>query len=224
MDPVEALGTAYGDLADLLDGLADDQLLAATRCRGWTVADLAFHLLLDAQRALVAAATPAEAAADRDAVTYWLAEGAGDPAGALQHAWYVRRAAAAYGSPRALLAQWRETSAAAVRAVRAAPWPVLATQGHRLRRDDLAATLVAEAAAHHLDLVVDLPGAPGPAGPVLGELLRALDGLAGRAGGRAPAWDPVRWALVATGREAPTAAERSGLDALGLAGHLPLLS
>ncbi|RJK96318.1 maleylpyruvate isomerase N-terminal domain-containing protein [Vallicoccus soli] len=185
------------------------------------VADLVAHLLLDAQRALRAAATPADGPPDTDAVTYWRAEGApDDPAGALAHAWHVRRAASAYARPDGLLAVWRDTAAAAVRAVAAAP-PVVATQGHRLRRDDLVATLCAEAAAHHLDLVVDLPGAPGPSPDVLAALVRALDGLAALAGGAPPAWAPERWALVGTGRERPTAAEAAGLGPL--AGRLPLL-
>ena len=40
--------------------LPDDDLRRPTRCSGWTVADLVYHLLLDAQRALVTFASPTD--------------------------------------------------------------------------------------------------------------------------------------------------------------------
>jgi hypothetical protein len=41
-----------------------------TRCAGWSVGDLVFHVLADAQRALVAVATPAQPPPDRSFVTW----------------------------------------------------------------------------------------------------------------------------------------------------------
>jgi hypothetical protein len=43
-----------------------------------------------------------------------------------------------------------------------APYPVVATQGHVITVPDLAATLVVEATIHHLDMIAELPAAPGP--------------------------------------------------------------
>jgi hypothetical protein len=42
--------------------LDEDVGWQTTRCTGWTVRDLAFHLLEDARRALVALHTPANSA------------------------------------------------------------------------------------------------------------------------------------------------------------------
>jgi hypothetical protein len=68
---LEALRIAYGDLAALAVSLDEAASWRPTGCAGWTVRDLVFHLLGDAQRALVALATPAPGPADRNAITYW---------------------------------------------------------------------------------------------------------------------------------------------------------
>jgi hypothetical protein len=56
-----------------------------------------------------------------------------------------------------LAAEWRETSAAAVRAALAHPPPAVATQGHTLATGDFIDTLVVEAAVHYLDLTLSMP-------------------------------------------------------------------
>src|SRR5437879_4052600 len=136
-----------------------------TRCAGWAVADVLYHQLLDARRALRTFASPSDAPADRDDVSYWAdyAPG-GQDGGAVHaaesavHARYVRIAAAAY-PPGTLAWEWSETAAAACRAARACGHPAVTTQGHVLIVADFAATLVVEAAVHYLDLIVALPGA-----------------------------------------------------------------
>ena len=61
--------------------LTDDDLLRATRCRGWVVADVLHHLLEDARRALVTFASPVAGPSDVDHVSYWPAfPGSGEPA------------------------------------------------------------------------------------------------------------------------------------------------
>lgn len=64
--------SAYADLTELACSLDEGASWRSTACAGWTVRDLFQHLLNDAQRALVALATPAEGPADQDATTYWL--------------------------------------------------------------------------------------------------------------------------------------------------------
>ncbi|MCW3840297.1 maleylpyruvate isomerase N-terminal domain-containing protein [Micromonospora yasonensis] len=64
---------AYDGITAVVSGLDDADLQRPTRCRGWLVADLLFHVLCDAQRALVALASPAEGPADVDDVSYWRA-------------------------------------------------------------------------------------------------------------------------------------------------------
>ena len=55
----------------MIEPLDDATGWQPTRCAGWTVRDLVYHLVGDAQRALVAVHTPTAAEADVDAVTYW---------------------------------------------------------------------------------------------------------------------------------------------------------
>src|SRR5580693_1205005 len=127
---VERLAAIYGQVTELADGLTPASAMLPSRCSAWTVQDVLYHQLLDARRALVAFATPSAAAPDVDAVTYWqpFVASCDDAA---RHARYVRIAAAAYEVPM-LAADWRRTSAAAVRAALACPHDAIATQGHTL--------------------------------------------------------------------------------------------
>jgi uncharacterized protein (TIGR03083 family) len=219
-DPVEALADAYDGITRVVADLPDTDLLRPTRCRGWLVADLLQHVLADAQRALVTFATPADGPPDVDHAGYWARNhAAGDPDASAAHAAWVRRTAAAYSRPSGVVAVWRDTAPAAVRAARAAgPATHVATQGHVLTVPDFVATLVTEAVVHHLDLVVDLPGAP-PPGPAATQV--ALATLAVLAGGLPPAWDDAEALLKAAGREPLTDADRQALGAR--ATRFPLL-
>jgi uncharacterized protein (TIGR03083 family) len=128
-----------------LDG---QELSRPSRCLGWTRADLLYHLLLDAQRALVTFATPTAGLADVDFVSYWAPFRAGSE-GYDAHARLVRRAAAAYSSDLLIVAQWRETAAAAAHAAAALSTEAkLATQEHVLAAGDFLATLAVEATIH----------------------------------------------------------------------------
>jgi len=215
----KSLRLAYDGITGVVDGLPDDHLLRATRCLGWTVADLLFHVLCDAQRALVALATPHPGPADVDRVTYWtpFRPGAGDSAG---HAWWVRRSAGAFDRPGGVVRLWSETAAAAVRAgTNADPGGFVVTQGHVLAVPDFLATLVTEAAVHHLDLTVDLPGAVAPDAAALAIAADTLDGLLGAA--RPPSWDARTYLLKGTGR-LPLADDRATLGPAAAA-RFPLL-
>ncbi|WP_299052863.1 maleylpyruvate isomerase N-terminal domain-containing protein [uncultured Nocardioides sp.] len=213
------LAAAYDAVTGVLDGLAPVDWDRPTRAEGWTVRDLTFHLLLDAQRALVTLASPGERAPDRDRYDYWSAFHPASGDGGAAHADFVRRAAAAYGE-RALLAVWRDTAPAAGHAVAVAdPADLVATQGHVLTVADLASTLVLEASVHHLDLVLDLPDAAGPPAAALAETRHVLDVLA-PAPFPAP-WPDERVALLGTGRVLPDDAERAALG--DAADRLPLL-
>ncbi|WP_341718218.1 maleylpyruvate isomerase N-terminal domain-containing protein [Micromonospora sp. FIMYZ51] len=64
-----ALANAYHGVTEAVADLDDADLQRITRCHGWLVADLLFHLVCDAQRALVALASPADAPATVDAVS-----------------------------------------------------------------------------------------------------------------------------------------------------------
>ncbi|MEU5867514.1 maleylpyruvate isomerase N-terminal domain-containing protein [Nonomuraea sp. NPDC047529] len=193
-----AFAAAYRELTVTVN---ESDLLRPTRCAGWAGVDLLFHVLCDAQRALVAFATPADGPPDVDHVTYWSSF---QPAaeGADAHAWWVRRSASAFARPSGVLRVWADTAPAAVRAALAAdPAGHVATQGHVIAVPDLLATLATEAAVHHLDLQAGRP----PAREALELAGETLDGLLGA--DRPSHLDLPAYVLEATGR-VPSADDR----------------
>ncbi len=217
------LRRAYGRLTETVQGLSDADFQRATRCPGMPVGQLLVHLLYDAERALIAFASPAAVEPDRDFVTYWKdfpAHPRGDDAGTS----FVRTVAAAYRRPGVLVQHWREVSEAATRAAAfglAEKGRRIETQGHVLRATDFVATLVLEATVHHLDLIVGLPGAPEPDPEGLQVTARTLDGLFGPEAWDEIGWDTTTYIMKATGR---VPLDQDDLDMLGPhADRLPLL-
>ncbi|MFI5912186.1 maleylpyruvate isomerase N-terminal domain-containing protein [Dactylosporangium sp. NPDC051541] len=203
-DAVTALDRAYGGVTELVAALTPDDLLAPTRCRGWLVADVLFHLLSDAQRALVALHTPDPGPADTDHVSYWRSF----PPGRGDDGWANRLAAAAFGGGTAITRLWLETAPAAVdAATRADPGGFARTQGKVLAVPDLVATFVLEAVVHHLDMTVAFPAAAPPARAAVELAGRTLADLAGE---ELPI--SVEVVLEATGR---TSSERPSFPLLG---------
>jgi uncharacterized protein (TIGR03083 family) len=213
-----ALRTAYDALAEVVRPLEDEGSWLPTACTGWAVRDLVFHLLTDAQRALVALHTPASGPADRDFVTYWR-DWRPDTVGAANGRRWARVCAGMFLDWHQLRTLYLETAAAAVRAAENAPPDhLVATQGHVLTADDLIATLVVEASIHHLDLVTELPTAPGPSAAGLTLVRSTLDGLLGRP---VPVeWSDEHYARAGTGRARLTEDERGALGPA--ADRLPL--
>jgi Mycothiol maleylpyruvate isomerase N-terminal domain len=196
MREVDLLRTAYTDLSDVAVSLDEAASWAPTGCAGWAARDLVFHLLGDAQRALVALGTPASDPADRDRVSYWTdAPGQQDPDSRGLRA--TRTMASAWTLSGLVDAYAETTRAVVVLAGRAEAGALVSTQGHVLRVDDLLDTLVVEAGLHHLDLVLELDR-PGPSATTLAAVRATLDARLGRA---SPAqWDDATWARLATGR------------------------
>lgn len=94
-EALEALVDEYGALDALITALDDEQLKLPSGCQGWSNKDLVFHLLLDAQRALVTFNSPAEGPPDRDFINYWNGFQASDES-SHAHARFVRASAAAH--------------------------------------------------------------------------------------------------------------------------------
>ncbi len=223
---LDALETGYRNVTDVVTGLSEAGLMLPSGCAGWAVTDVLYHQLLDAQRALVAFATPVTEPADRDDVSYWAAfapesgeAGERARAGAAAHARFVRVAASAY-PPESLARVWSETAAAVSRAARACRAPAVATQGYVLRPADFTATLAVETAVHYLDLTVSLPSAPPPDPASLVLVRRVLEGLLGSP---LPAsWDDASAAVKGTGRDPLTDEDRALLGPL--AERVPLFT
>lgn len=135
--------------AHVADATPED-LERPTRADAWNLKELLLHQLVDARRALVTLATPADSAPDVDEVTYWhdFAPGSDEDEGA--HARFIVACAAAYDAA-TLVTEWRETSAAAAHAAQLADDDVVATQGHAITVADFCSTLVLEATVHLLD-------------------------------------------------------------------------
>jgi uncharacterized protein (TIGR03083 family) len=188
-----ALIPSYRALTEDVGRMTQDELARPSRCLGWTREDLLFHVLQDAQRALVTLASPAAAEPDVDFVSYWRPFRPGAQ-GYAEDTRFVRRAAAAYSSGLEIAREWAQTAAAVTHAVGALPDdPNLATQGHVLAVGDFLATLTVEATIHHLDLLSSDPAAEG-----LAVVRQTLDGILGQP---VPApWDDIAYALKATGR------------------------
>jgi hypothetical protein len=219
------LAAAYGGLTAVVSPLTDRDLLRPTRCHGWLIADLLFHVLCDAQRALVTFASPAPGPSTADSVSYWTAyPGSGRPSdGADAAAWWVRRSTSAFPAPSGVRRLWDETAPAAARAAAAAdPTTFVATQGLVLTVADFIATLVTEAVIHHLDMLVDLPDAAVPAPEALAIAVSTMDGLMSDDAVRPASWSPTDYLLKAGGRLPLTARERRELGSA--AGWFPLLS
>jgi hypothetical protein len=181
----------YRTVTAFIEDLDPGDLLASTGCQGWTVGDLLFHMTCDAQRALVAFATPA-ASSDVDFASYW------DPfrpdeVQALAHARWIRVSASAL-SPSGTRALWTETAPAVLHAAdRIDPTEPVATQGHVLRPADFV-----EATIHYLDLTVGFRDASTPPPASLHVVRRTLDERLG-APVRAE-WDDIAYARKGTGR------------------------
>ncbi|GLY33024.1 maleylpyruvate isomerase N-terminal domain-containing protein [Kineosporia sp. NBRC 101731] len=221
---VIALTDAYTGLTQLIASLAEEDGWAATPLPGWSVRDLIVHLLGDAQRALVALATPAPGPADRDAVTYWadFAPTTTTPE-TLQRSnrqiRVVRSLAVAHPWESLVEAYTETTAAACTLAARTRPHDLISTQGHTLTTDDFLSTLVVEAAVHHLDLT-GTGTRPGPPASALHLVRKTLDGLLGHP--EPVGWDDVTYAWTGTGRRALTDDETRTLK--DDAGRFPLFS
>jgi Mycothiol maleylpyruvate isomerase N-terminal domain len=119
---------SYRAVTDDVGTLDEDELARPSRCQRWSRADLLFHMLLDAQRALVTFATPAAGEPDVDFISYWTPFRPGAE-GYAAHARFVRRAASSYRSELVIAGQWAETAAAAAHVAATLPADVkVATQ------------------------------------------------------------------------------------------------
>jgi hypothetical protein len=191
-----ALRDAYTDLAAVALSLDEHASWQPTGCAGWAVRDLVQHVLADAQRALVALATPAPAPADKNAHTYWLdSPGAPD---ADSRGIRATRTMASQWRLDYLTATFAETAAAVlIAAGRAQSTDLVQTQGHVLTVADLLSTLVVEATIHHLDMIVAVDR-PGPRPQPVAVTRDTLDSLLGRP---TPSdWNSTSWIRAATGR------------------------
>jgi uncharacterized protein (TIGR03083 family) len=213
---LEALDAFVG----VLDGLSDRDLLAASRCHGWTVLDVVAHVHLGLQEMLLGLVSPTDEPSDTDAASYWATPPpATDPTtDDVDQVRFVRRVASAYKRPSGLVAHLRLTTAGLTRAVESATLPVLEFQGHVMTTGDFLTTWVVELAVHQLDLGRELQ-VPDPPVSALTLARATVEALAS---GRLPtAWSDTEAVLFGSGRVALDSTRRAAAGAVGE--RLPVL-
>ena len=141
---------------DDVEGLSDEDLMAPSRCLGWTRGDLIVHVHLGLQEMLHGIVTPSDAQPDTDAAEYWT----GDPPGdqdRLAGMRFVRLVGAAYQKPTGAVTHLKPTAEAIAGAVRRLHDHNVRFQGHVMTSGDFLATWAVELAVHQLDLRSEAP-------------------------------------------------------------------
>jgi uncharacterized protein (TIGR03083 family) len=187
--------------------LTDIDLMATSRCTGWTVGDVVVHVHLGLQEMLLGLVTPTDEVPDTDASAYWRStpptnDEDGDQVAGMR---FVRLLGAAYRRPTGLVRHLLPTVGGVRTAVTMLQPGAVRFQGHVLRTGDFLATWAVELAVHHLDLGRELTTEP-PAAPALRLARSTIEALAKGTLPRAWADDTV--VLLGTGRIRPDARQR----------------
>jgi uncharacterized protein (TIGR03083 family) len=201
-------------------GLDDEQLMAASRCRGWSVADVLVHVHLGLQEMLLGVVRPTEDQPDTDAASYWRSPvPTNDPdADATTQVRFVRLVASAYRRPTGLVGHLRPTAEGVATAVGALAPGAVRFQQRVLTTGDFLATWAVELAIHSLDLQRELT-LPGPPPAALLLTRRTIETLAG-----APlpaSWSDDKVALLGAGRVPVSREDRTAAGAV--ADRMPAL-
>ena len=186
-------------LLEIAGGLGERDLLAASRCRGWTVADTLTHVHLGLQEMLLGLVSPTDAAPTVDAASYWSQAPASndDETSDTDHVRFVRLITSAYGRLSGGIRHLAVTGRTVMRAATRIPATNLDFQGHVIATGDFFATWAVELAVHHLDLGPELTlASPTPGSRALTR--QTVEELAGGAFPRdVPETDVI---LIGTGR------------------------
>lgn len=186
-------------LLEVAERLDDHELLAASRCRGWTVLDVFTHVHLGLQEMLLGIVSPTDRSPTLDAAGYWSAAPPSNDDGTsdTDHVRFVRALSDAYRRPAGSIRHLAVTGRTLGSAARALPAAGLAFQGHVITSGDFFATWAVELAVHHLDLGLELIMEP----PTPAALALARHTIEELAGGSFPAsLDDQELILIGTGR------------------------
>lgn len=180
---------------DAVGSLSEWDLLASSRCHGWTRLDLTAHVLTGWQEMLGGFVTLVDDGPTVDAGSYWTAfskvTAGSDPVEVLTA---QRRRAAAYARPSALLHQLRDVAGAVLSGSRTMGRRACRWQGQVFAPGDFLAVWAVEDVIHHLDLLVD--DRPPPSGLALARA--TIEALANHT---LPAdWRDEQAVLIGTGR------------------------
>ena len=203
--------TAFGTLAD---SLSDDDLMAASRCRGWTVGDVLVHVHLGLQEMLLGLVAPPGDRPDTGAAGYWRHRppATDDDADEIAAMRFVRLVSSAYRRPPGIVAHLRPTAGGLRSAVTNLPAGALRFQGLVMATGDFLTMWSVELAVHHLDL----RHRDAPASSALRLARATVEAL--RGGALPGDWSDERVLLWGSGRAEPGDRDRAaaaGLPVLG---------
>lgn len=197
--PAREASAAFDDsvtaFVDALASLSEWELLASSRCHGWSRLDLAAHVVAGWQEMLGGFVTVVDDEPTVDAASYWTAfaelTAGADPVAVLMT---QRRRGAMYARPSSLLEQVRDVADAVLsgsRTMRAQPcrW-----QGQVFAPGDFLTIWAVENVVHQLDLLLDAP-------PPSNALTLARATIETLAADRLPAdWTDEQAVLIGAGR------------------------
>ena len=202
------------------DSLSDLQLMAASRCTGWTVGDVVVHVHLGLQEMLLGLVSLTAEEPETDASSYWRItlptnDDDGDQIAGMR---FIRLLGGSYRRPSNAVRHMLPT----VEGVRAATSRLepgaVRFQGHVLSTGDFLATWAVELAIHQLDMGRELV-LPQPAASALRFARLTVEDLAGVDAPRT--WSDETTVLLGAGRMNPDAEQRT--EASELVQQLPVL-
>lgn len=178
-----------------VDDLSEYDLLASSRCHGWTRLDVVVHVLGGWEEMLRGMVSRVSSEPTVDAASYWSAWaadfGSDDPVPALMS---QRRRTAAWARPDSATAELHDVGAALLRGVNLFQDGACLWQRQVFAAGDFLAVWAVEHVVHQLDLWSDTPPPPSAL-----RLSRAT--IEALAGGALPAsWSDLDATLVGTGR------------------------
>jgi Mycothiol maleylpyruvate isomerase N-terminal domain len=141
--------TAFVDAAEAFSEL---DLLAASRCHGWSRLDTVVHVRAGLEEMLGDCGAQVDDPPSHDAASYWESFATAPDDDPVPQILWMRRTAAAYNRPSGALRHLRDVAATADRVLRRMPDHAVLFQGKTMTSGDFLATWVAELAIHHLDL------------------------------------------------------------------------
>jgi hypothetical protein len=198
-DHVTSVGLLRDQLAAFVaaaESFSDYDLLAASRCHGWSRLDTVVHVRAGLEEMLGDCAAQVDDRPDHDAASYWETFATDHDDDPVPQILWMRRTAAAYNRPSGALRHLHDVAATADHAVGRMPDHAVLFQGKRMTSGDFLATWVVELAVHHLDLGEE---AGHPTEASLHVVRRTVEAIADV---ELPAeWSDVDAALVSLGRE-----------------------
>lgn len=212
----ESLRGAIDRFVDTAESLTDLDLLAPSRCYGWTVLDVVVHVRTGLLEMLGGFSAGTSKPADQDAASYWR-DYAGDEDQVEPILW-TRRTSSAYARPAQAVQHLRMTADAVMRSITLLQEGRVSFQNHVLSSGDWMGTWAVEIVVHQLDLCHTLDVAE-PTSPSVAMARKTVETLIET---DLPAeWSDIRCVLLGAGRLVPNPGEQEHLGST--AGQLPVL-